>query len=278
MTESPTVAVTDHDWREAGDAWGHAAVDWSCLKEHYAVEVIAAMAAATGIGPDVEVLDVACGAGMAIRHFLGAGAVVSGLDASAPLLEIARERNPGADIQLGTMFDLPWRDDSFDVVVSVNGIWGHCGDAVREMHRVIRPGGMVGISFWGNGRPMHLRDFFLALAAHVPGPTVDGMRSTNAIARPGVAEQMLLDAGFEVVTRGSRVSTIEWPDAGIAWRALSSTGPAVPALTHADPEVVRRDVLAAIDHCRDRRGVYRFQNDHQFVIGRASPRRENVGD
>ena len=51
MAESPTAAVTDHDGHEAGDAWGHAAVDWSCLKEHYAVEVIAAVAAATGIGP-----------------------------------------------------------------------------------------------------------------------------------------------------------------------------------------------------------------------------------
>ena len=35
---------TGHDWHEAGAAWGHAAVDWSCLYEHYAVEVIAAIA------------------------------------------------------------------------------------------------------------------------------------------------------------------------------------------------------------------------------------------
>jgi hypothetical protein len=79
---------------------------------------------------------------------------------------------------------------------------------------------------------------------------------------------MLQDAGLDVVERGSRISVIEWPDAELAWRALSSTGPAVPALRRGDPEALRRDVLAAIEPCRDRRGIYRLRNDHQFVIGR----------
>jgi len=50
------------------------------------------------------------------------------------------------------------------------------------------------------------------------------------IAAPSAAEPMLTGAGFEVLERCRRVSTIEWPDAQLAWHALSSTGPAVPAL------------------------------------------------
>jgi hypothetical protein len=79
------------------------------------------------------------------------------------------------------------------------------------------------------------------------------MKRLNNIAVDGVAERMLTDAGFDVLEHGRRVS-LEWPDADLAWRALSSTGPAVPALRHGDRDALRRDVLTAIDHCRDHRG------------------------
>jgi hypothetical protein len=94
------------------------------------------------------------------------------------------------------------------------------------------------------------------------------MVATNNIARPGVAETMMSDAGFEVVERGQRVSVVEWPDDDIAWRALCSIGPIVPALAHSDPVAVRRDAMSAIAHCRTDRGVYRFENVQNFVIAR----------
>jgi hypothetical protein len=104
-----------------------------------------------------------------------------------------------------------------------------------------------------------------------PDDHVAGVRSTNRIARPGIAEAAMLTAsGFDVVRRGALVSTIEWPDADIAWRALSIGGPMAPVLRAGDVEVIRRDVLAAIDHRRDRRCVYHLRNDHQFVIPRAA--------
>ncbi|MEY2419106.1 MAG: hypothetical protein QOG90_1786 [Actinomycetota bacterium] len=232
--------------------------------------VVIALFAATGIGPGTDLLDVACGSGNFIRLARDAGATASGLDAAEGLVEIARDRNPRADIRLGSMFELPWEQESFDVVVSINGIWGHCGDALVEMRRVIRPGGMVGISFWGEGPPLDSRPFFKALLPHMPPTNVEGMRDTNAIATPGVAEKMLEAAGFDVVERGGRVSTIEWPDEETAWRAIASCGPIVPALEHSDPALVRRDVLAVMANYRDRHGIYRFRNDHQFVIARAA--------
>lgn len=255
-------------WLEAGDAWSHAARDWACLYEHYAVEAIGAIYDWVGVGAGVEMLDVACGAGAAVRHARGMGATVSGIDAAAGLVEIARDRNPGADLRVGSMFSLPWPDGVFDVVTSINGIWGGCEGALVEAHRVLRPGGMIGISFWGDGQPRDLRACFKAFARHAPEAKVDGMRRTNNIARHGVAEEMLRAAGFEVVERGSRVSTIEWPDAETAWRAIASVGPAVPALRNHGVDAVRADVLAAIEPCRDRHGIYRFRNDHQFVVAR----------
>ncbi len=263
-----TDTVSTHDWRAAGEAWSHSAADWACLYEHYAFEVMTAIFAGVQVRPDVTMLDIACGAGLAIRHATSMGAICAGIDAAPALVQIAQDRNPEADLRVGSMYALPWPADGFDVVTSINGIWGGCESALVEAYRVLRPGGMIGISFWGAGPPHDLRGTFKAFGRHAPDEHFRGMKRTNDIATAGVAERMLADAGFIVVGRGSRVSTIEWPDADIAWRALSAAGPSVPALRHSDPQVVRAAVLGAIEHCRDRNGGYRFRGDHQFVIAR----------
>ena len=266
--ETSTVEQNTHDWREAGKAWGHSATDWACLYEHYALDVIIAIFQRVGVTEGVRMLDMACGSGLALRHAGAAGATTAGIDAAEPLIEIARDRNPESDLRLGSMFELPWGDESFDAVISINGVWGGCEVALAEAHRVLRPGGMIGISFWGSGTPNDLRGCFKAFARHSPQEHFGSMKRLNNIAAPGIAEQMLSDAGFDVLERGTRVSVIEWPDAELAWRAVSSVGPAVPALRHTDPAIVKAAVLESIDHCRDERGAYRFRNDHHFVIAR----------
>jgi ubiquinone/menaquinone biosynthesis C-methylase UbiE len=257
-----------HDWREAGQAWGHAANEWATLYEHYAMDILLAVFPRIGVGPDVDLLDIACGSGLGSRLASAAGANVSGVDAAESLVGIARDRCPESDIRLGSMFELPWADESFDAAMSINGIWGGCEGALQEAFRVLRPGGPIGISFWGRGRPLHLRDAFTVFAAHSPTAAVGGMVQTNNIATDGVAETMLESCGFEVLERGTRISTVEWPDADTAWRALRSVGPSVPALRCNDEATLKAAVLEAIDHCRDERGIYRFLNDHHFVIAR----------
>lgn len=268
MTSGTDQHQGQHDWREAGEAWGHAANDWACLYEHYALEVITAIFGRIGVGPGRRVLDIACGSGLAVRHAAALGAEVAAIDAAEDLVAIARDRTPQADLRLGSMFELPWEDDAFDAVLSINGIWGGCEAALVEAHRVLRPGGCIGISFWGTGQPLDLRPCFKVFARHAPQEHFGSMKRLNNIGTPGVAEDMLTAAGFQPIERGGRVSTVEWPDADLAWRALSSVGPAVPALRHGDRAAIRSDVLAALEPCRDARGIYRFRNDHQFVIAR----------
>ncbi len=241
------------------------AAEWACLYEHYSIDVLLALFTGLAIGPGVDLVDIACGSGLAIRVADAAGARVAGIDASADLVGIARERTPGADLRVGSMYSLPWPDESFDVAVSVNGIWGGCGPALDEAFRVVRPGGRIGISFWGEGPPLDIKTLFRIFAAHAPSAHRSSMRNLNEISVPGVAEEMLESRGFAVLERGHRISVGEWPDAETAWRAVASVGPAVPALRTGDRDQLRGEVLDALETCRDGHGIYRIRSDQQFV-------------
>ena len=76
-----------------------------------------------GVAKGDRLLDIACGAGLAVELAALRGAECAGIDASQRLIDIARDRSPNADLRVGDMHELPWADDTFDVATSFRGIW-----------------------------------------------------------------------------------------------------------------------------------------------------------
>jgi SAM-dependent methyltransferase len=220
-------------WVESGQAWGERAADWAYLLEPYARPANDMLFDRASVGPGRRLLDIACGSGYAASVAAGRGAEVSGLDASAALIAIARARTPAGDFRVGDMFALPFEDDRFDVATSFNGIWKGCEGALAEARRVVRPGGIVGFSFWGAPRRVGLLPYFAALVELSPEDHIDATLNQGDTGRPGVAEQMLADAGLEFAARGTTEVTLELPDLDLAVRALAAAGPSWPALKHA---------------------------------------------
>lgn len=219
-------------WVEAGRAWGERAADWAYLAEPYARRANDALFDRAGVGAGTRLLDIACGSGYAASVAAGRGAEVCGVDAAEALIAIARARTPAADFRVGDMFALPFADDSFDVATSFNGIWKGCEDALAEARRVVRPGGLVGFTFWGSPKRMGLLPYFAALLELSPPSHIEATASQGETGRPGVAEQMLSDAGLEFTGRGAAVVINELPDLDLAVRALAAAGPSWPALQH----------------------------------------------
>ncbi|NOT45100.1 MAG: class I SAM-dependent methyltransferase, partial [Acidobacteria bacterium] len=135
-----------------GPLWGVRADDWAGIQEGQCRPVYDAALARAGVGPGTRYLDVGCGAGMAARMAADRGALVSGLDASAPLLTVARTRLPDADLRQGDIEALPFPDDAFDVVTGFNAFQfaGAPGAALAEARRVAVPGGTVVVMTWGD--------------------------------------------------------------------------------------------------------------------------------
>jgi ubiquinone/menaquinone biosynthesis methyltransferase len=106
--------------------------------------------ATAAIKPGERVLDLACGTGDLAFAAAAHGARVIGLDLTPRMVQLAQARAPGAAtaftiFTVGDMMSLPVADASIDVITTGYGLRNVpvLGDAIREMHRVLVPGGRL---------------------------------------------------------------------------------------------------------------------------------------
>jgi SAM-dependent methyltransferase len=121
-----------------------------------------------------RVLDVACGSGNAALVAARRHAEVAGVDYVPALIERANARaraeDTRVDFRVADAQELPFADDSFDVTLSVFGVMFAPDQkrAARELTRVTRSGGRMGIVSW---MPEHFGgDLFRAHAKYLPAP------------------------------------------------------------------------------------------------------------
>ncbi len=104
--------------------------------------------------PHTQVLDVASGTGNSAIPAARAGAKVTGVDIATNLLEQARKRAAAEQVDVrfeeGDAEELPFSDQSFDVVVSMFGaMFAPRPERVAaELIRVCKPGGMIAMANW----------------------------------------------------------------------------------------------------------------------------------
>jgi SAM-dependent methyltransferase/alkylhydroperoxidase family enzyme len=229
MTTGPAVRRDEEQWRVVDAGWGRKAVEFATLGEPGNCREYVTMHHRLGVSSGDRLLDVACGAGLAVELARLRGAHCSGLDASQRLLAIARDRNPESDLRVGDMNALPWAEDSFDVVTSFRGIWGTTPRALTEAFRVLAPGGRLGITVWGHIK-VSPGAWAFAPFTLASEPKVRNQADMVALGRPGAGEALLAGTGFVEIERLDVPFVFEFSDPQTYARVLASTGPAFEAI------------------------------------------------
>ena len=112
------------------------------------------LAGLLALRPEDEVLDVACGAGVFLQKRASHVRHAAGIDHSEIQIRMARKRNRDGivagtvEIVWGDSAALPWKDDRFSAVAcNCLSCLSQPQPSLQEMHRVLRPGGRVALSF-----------------------------------------------------------------------------------------------------------------------------------
>jgi ubiquinone/menaquinone biosynthesis C-methylase UbiE len=104
--------------------------------------------------PEDELLDVACGAGYFLKRYASHLKRIAGLDYSEVMVKIAKNKHKKrisagtAEIEYGEASHLPWEANKFSVVTSMGSFFAFPQplESLKEMHRVLRPGGRAVVS------------------------------------------------------------------------------------------------------------------------------------
>ncbi|NJE04617.1 class I SAM-dependent methyltransferase [Thermococcus sp. M36] len=157
-------------------------------------------------------LDLGCGTGNYTVELKKLGFDVIGLDASERMLEIARSK--GLECIKGDAYSLPFPDESFDLVLSVTMFeFIHEPEkVVREIHRVLRPGGEVLIGTM-NGRSAWF------LFKRLKSVLTETAYRYARFYTPNELEGLLVNCGFtDVESAGVIFFPSFWPFLGLAER------------------------------------------------------------
>lgn len=201
------------------------------------------------------ILEVGCGGGLFLRglaELVGPSGRACGIDLSEQQLQAARANCAGlshVDLQAASALALPYPSTAFDAVVSIQ-VLEYIDDpqgALREMHRILKPGGrfvnfatLWDALFWNSCEPARMQQVLGAWNAHAPFPNL-----------PAVLRALLLQSGFEEV-RQSSISVLNTTyDANAFSYWLSRLIAAFVVQRQLVPQQVAEEWLQDLAHVRD---------------------------
>ncbi|MGC9541769.1 class I SAM-dependent methyltransferase [Streptomyces sp. UG1] len=212
-----------------------------------------------GPRPGERVLDLACGTGVVARKAaaaVGPTGSVTGVDLNEDMLSLARRHTPsgGAPVtwKQADALDTGLPGDAFDVGFCQQGLQFFPDRllALRELHRVMAPGGRVALSVWCDDRSPGFHPFESAFEETLttPGPAVRFLHAIFDLADPAELHRLITEAGFTNV-RVTRVTRTVRCASAHAWVEAFLDAAPLPPIPEPERDTVASKVTWRLTPC-----------------------------
>jgi SAM-dependent methyltransferase len=252
-----------------GPLWGARPADWA-LSEDQQIPTYEAALERVRLQPGQLVLDIGCGVGAFLRLVSARGGRPFGLDASAALIGLARERLPDADLRVGDMEALPYQDESFDLVTGFNSFFfaNDIRNALREAGRVAKPGARIIIQVWGRHEHNDLEAMKEIARPFLPPRPAEAPIEPDYSQR-GMLDRIATQAGLTPEQEFDTSWAFEFVDDETMTRALiAPAGLATLVGPEREPDF-KRALIDGLAQYRTVDGAYRLRNELHYLIARA---------
>jgi SAM-dependent methyltransferase len=252
-----------------GPLWGARPADWA-LSEDRQVPTYEAALRHVGLEPGQRVLDIGSGVGTFLLLVAERGGEPYGIDASDALVAFARTRLPDADLRVGEMEDLPWGEDTFDLVTGFNAFFfaNDMVAALREAGRVAKPGASVVIQVWGAHERCDLEAMKQIARPFLPPRPADAPPDPD-LSQQGALEALATQAGLTPEREFDATWVLEYPDAETLGRAMVAVA-GLATLAGPDREdELKTAIVEGLAPYRQADDSYLLSNEYHYLVARA---------
>jgi SAM-dependent methyltransferase len=172
---------------------------------------------AAGVSLGDQVLDVACGTGVLAREAavrVGVGGFVAGVDPGSGMIAVARELAPNIEWKESAAESLPYPDNYFDAVGSQFGLmfFSDRSQALREMIRVLRPGGKLAVAVWDSLENSEAYPVEVELLERVAGvAAANALRAPFVLGNKDALAALFEESGVQSVGVATHNGTARFP-------------------------------------------------------------------
>ncbi len=255
--------------QEQAVIWGSKPEDWADLMEDKKIPIYKTVLEKLSSVADMDLLDVGCGGGTFCSLAYKQGARVHGLDASFPLISLARKRIPDGDFRVGHIEYLPFKEKVFDVITGFNS-FQYAFDplaAVQEAYRVAKSGAFVIMAIWGHPDDCDAMAYIKTVVSLLPPSEVKGPGPFD-LSTDGKLWSFIEKAGFKPLDQIDVYTPWVYPDEDTALRSLLSSGPAVKAIFNSGEDKVRELLRDMLQRFKKSSGGFQLDNSLKFVLAR----------